>query len=211
MYYHEGFSGRAQPLEMMLVAKKAPWKRAPWLTLNDSTCFAAPAVAHDQTGKVISQTTAAAQYLGTALGLAPPTGLRAEAMKVALDIADIWAEAYKVRKEADSWAAAEAYAKGRLLKWLNVLEACATKYGDGSHMIGSSPTFVDFLLSNLLLVCQFMFGSDRMQPLLAQVPKVAVSFAAVMGMPGVESCVQAIPVLYPAVEAGGKMPFQRKG
>jgi len=65
VYYHEGFTGRAQPLEMMLAASKATnfceWKRAPWNTLDDPTCFAAPAVAHDQTKKVISQTTAAAQ------------------------------------------------------------------------------------------------------------------------------------------------------
>jgi hypothetical protein len=86
VYYHEGFTGRSQGLEMMLVASKAKWKRAPWSEVKDPTCFAAPALGHDQTGKMISQTTAAAQWLGTEVGFRPPTGLRAEALKIALDI-----------------------------------------------------------------------------------------------------------------------------
>ena len=97
VYYHQGFTGRAQGLELMLVASKANWARAPYRELGEDTCFAAPAIGHDQSGKIISQTPAAAQWLGTECGFAPAASLAAEAMKAALDIADLWAEACEAR------------------------------------------------------------------------------------------------------------------
>jgi Glutathione S-transferase, C-terminal domain len=150
VYYHEGFTGRSQGLEMMLVASKAKWKRAPWSEVKDPTCFAAPALGHDQTGKMISQTTAAAQWLGTEVGFRPPTGLRAEALKIALDIADVWSEAYKARKDANSWEEVEAFLSGRLAQFFGVLEACAKKYGKDGVLVGAKTSYCDFLLVNAI-------------------------------------------------------------
>lgn len=150
VYYHEGFTGRSQGLEMMLVASKAKWKRAPWSEVKDPTCFAAPALGHDQTGKMISQTTAAAQWLGTEVGFRPPTGLRAEALKIALDIADVWSEAYKTRKDANSWEEVEAFLSGRLAQFFGVLEACAKKYGKDGVLVGAKTSYCDFLLVNAI-------------------------------------------------------------
>jgi len=206
VYYHQGFNGRSQPLEMMLVATKADWVRKPWAELQDPTCFAAPAVAHDQTGKVVSQTTAAAQWLGTELMFSPPTGLRAEGLKMALDIADLWSEAYGIRKSAKSWEEIDAALGGRIKKFFMVLEACATKYGKG-YMVGDKPTYVDFCLLNVLITCEFMFGKERMVTVLADTPKVAAACAGVLALPGVEECKNGCCVLYPSIAAAGKMPF----
>jgi hypothetical protein len=129
---------------------KAKWKRAPWSEVKDPTCFAAPALGHDQTGKMISQTTAAAQWLGTEVGFRPPTGLRAEALKIALDIADVWSEAYKTRKDANSWEEVEAFLSGRLAQFFGVLEACAKKYGKDGVLVGAKTSYCDFLLVNAI-------------------------------------------------------------
>ena len=67
-----------------------------------------------------------------------------------MDIAEVWSEAYGKRRGAPSWAAVEDFISGRLLKWFGVMEATAQKHGKGSWVIGSVPTYVDFLLCNLI-------------------------------------------------------------
>ena len=207
VYYHEGFSGRAQPLEMMLAATKQTWKRAPFSSLEDPTVFACPAVGHDQSGKVVSQTAAAAQWLGDVLFLAPPTSLKPEAMKVALDLADIWSEIYGKRRDAKTWGDIEAFLGGRLAKWFAVLEACVAKWGNG-FVFGGKPTYVDFLLLNVVTTSEFLVGKARMAPLLGASPKVAAVVSATLALPGVKECKESLPELYGSVAEGGKMPFR---
>jgi len=183
------------------------WARAPYRELGEDTCFAAPAIGHDQSGKIISQTPAAAQWLGTECGFAPAASLAAEAMKAALDIADLWAEAYGKRQKAGSWAEVEEFLSGRGAKFFGVLEATAAKYGKGTYMIGSTATYVDFLLVNIVDTMEFIFGKERMAPVLAASPKVSAAVAAVLALDGVAAAMSADPVLYPPVKYDGTMPM----
>jgi len=110
VHYHKGFSGRAQGLDLMLSYARRDWKRVNGKP--DDSVFALPAVVCGK--RVLSQTTAIAQWLGNELQLAPPEELAPEAMKFALDIADIWSEAYGKRNNLPSVKAMEEFIGGNL-------------------------------------------------------------------------------------------------
>jgi acyl-CoA thioesterase FadM/glutathione S-transferase len=205
VYYHVGFTGRSQPLEMMLAHSGATWKRAPWAECANSTCFAAPAVGKGD--KKISQTTAAAAWLADELGYAPAEDKKFEALKCACDIADVWSEGYTRRRTSKSWDEAEQFVSTRLAKFFAVLEATAAKHGSGGFMFGPQPSYVDFLLANAVLTLQDIYGGARVAPLLTAAPKVAAVVDAVVSMPAVAACLSQLPILYPKVGANGRMPF----
>jgi len=151
VYYYPAFSGRAQPLDMMLEAAGAKWSRGSKADgVKDAAVFAVPAVSDGKT--TLSQTTAAAAWLGQELGFAPPAGKDFEAMKVALDIADVWSESYKAATSGD-----KAFTSGRLQNWLKCLEAQFSKVS-GEYLFGAAPCYVDFLLANLVDIVLFVYG-----------------------------------------------------
>lgn len=214
VYYFNGFSGRAQPLDMMLEAAGVSWERAPNPRDAEPTAFAVPAVRHGST--FLSQTTAAAVFLGETLSidfngakvaLKPADDMKFQALKVACDLADVWADAYGARKAKQSWAAVDEYIAGRLTKWLATLEANRKAWGvPGGFLIGISPTYLDFLLFNVLDVLDFMFGSG-MATARGAFPELYRISDAIAALPRMSALLAKEAVLYESVSAAGKMPF----
>ena len=82
VYYHPGFSGRAQPIAMMAAAAGRPYKYAAPAEVTSAekeTLFAPPFAKCGD--KILSQTTAICAWLGDELGLAPPKDKTAEVRK----------------------------------------------------------------------------------------------------------------------------------
>jgi len=207
VYYHQGFTGRAQPLEMMLAQSGKRWKRAPWSECNDPTCIAAPAVALGN-GPKYSQTLAAAAYLGDECGFAPPPALKIPALKLACDVSDVWAEGYAKRQAVASWKEAEEWLGSRLLKFFKAIESQAGKYS-GTYMFGERLTYADFLLANGVLTMRGIFGEARLQEcVLKHTPVVAAIVERVLALPAVAKVVKELPILYPTVMETGKMPLK---
>lgn len=204
VYYHNGFSGRAQVHDMMLEYAGAAWERKPKSDCKDPSVFAVPAV--QKGDKCLSQTTAAAAWLGDELGLAPPAGLAFEALKMADDIADIWSEAYGKRKSAKTWEEAEDFIGSRLAKFFGVVEAMVIKCGAG-FCLGDKPCYVDFLWLNAVETCKGCYGADRLAPALAAAPTAVAIATKLAAMPKVAACMKREPVLYGSVMHSGRMPF----
>ena len=207
VHYHGGFSGRAQPLDMMLEAAGAEWERAG--KPDDPTVFAVPAVAVD--GAIVSQLTAAAAMLGDRLSipfngatvpLKPPPHLQFQALKAACDIADVWAELYTARSKATAWAELEPMLQedGRFMKWFLTLESDRAAYGAaGGFMVGSTPTYVDFLLFNVLAMADFCYGAERLAGVRAAVPELYRIRDAIGSLPKMPELLAREPVLYAGV------------
>jgi len=169
--------------------------------------FAVPAVRKGD--KCLSQTTAAAVWLGDDLGLAPPAGRTHEALKVACDIADVWSEAYGNRKHAQSWEECETFIGGRLSKFFSTIEATVVKCSGGAGFcFGGSPCYVDFLMLNAIETCKWCFGAQRMAAALAAAPTTVAATAKLAALPKVAACMKREPVLYDSVSTGGRMPYR---
>ena len=91
MFYHSNFLGRGHGPVLLLEDAGASYKRLPKDGLTDAKVFAMPAIRLNGT-RVISQTVAILMALGTEFGYAPPAGMEPEALKLALDLADVWSE-----------------------------------------------------------------------------------------------------------------------
>lgn len=196
---------------MMLDYAGASWERQPRAAIaDDKTVFAVPAVRKGD--QVVSQTTAAAAWLGEALGLDAPLPLKWEAMKLGADVADIWSEAYAARKRAKNWDEASEFIAGRLAKWFGCLEASAQKHKseDKQYMLGTTtPTYVDFLVLNVVETCKFIFGADRLAPAMGGAPTVQAIAGMLAANEKVAATLAREPVLYASVGAGegARIPF----
>ena len=98
VYYHNKFSGRAQPAQAILFDYEIEYEDKSTAEGKEvsSSFFAAPAILEHETGRVLGQTTAILAHLGNVVGANPHPGCEAEGLKLACDIADIWSESYKL-------------------------------------------------------------------------------------------------------------------
>merc|ERR550539_2074835 len=211
VYYYTGFSGRGHAIEALLAyaGEKYVLKgRDAMAADSKGTCFAPAAVGRG--GKIISQLPVSLQFLGGELGLSPPVSLQYEALKCALDIADVWAEIYAKRKNAKSWAEVDAFVGSRLKNWLTCLAKSMQVFGDGKgpFFFGKKPTYVDFSLYNMLRNFEGMYGLERLKRLSVIAPNVIGVYEAIHTSKQLETFVKTErPILYASVMHDGKMPF----
>ena len=96
------------------------------------------------------------------MGYAPPQGLEFFALKIACDIADIWSESYKKRRDTKLSPEAADHCNewllGRFDGFMKAIEAtrveaAATKIEEDinswTYLLGSEPCYVDFLLGKM--------------------------------------------------------------
>eukprot|EP00009_Paramoeba_aestuarina_P016237 CAMPEP_0201539736 /NCGR_PEP_ID=MMETSP0161_2-20130828/70564_1 /ASSEMBLY_ACC=CAM_ASM_000251 /TAXON_ID=180227 /ORGANISM="Neoparamoeba aestuarina, Strain SoJaBio B1-5/56/2" /LENGTH=219 /DNA_ID=CAMNT_0047947149 /DNA_START=849 /DNA_END=1508 /DNA_ORIENTATION=+ len=161
LIYWPGFSGRLQPIELLLRAAKVDY------TINNDVpgfigssaepVFACPILKDGDF--VLSQTVAIVVYLAEKHGFSLDSAQdKAHALMSVLNLADVFTEGFKARREDDKGEAFLA-ADGRLSKWLTLVNGSAAKHG-GKFSFGDKLTFVDFFLLNVHLSLVHVFGDD---------------------------------------------------
>jgi len=219
VFYHAGFSGRAQAADLMLVDAQRPWQRRGKTEMKQisSSVFALPAVYSHASGTMLGQTTAQAAWLGQEVGYAPPPGLEFIALKIACDIADIWSESYKKRKELKLSPEAADHSNewlhGRFGGYIKAIEAsrceaAAMKIDQDietwTYLLGPTPCYVDFLLANAYLVQVFMFSKNLVDTAAGRTECTGVigAYSALLERPLIQAYLSAAePVLYNSVSA----------
>jgi len=188
VYYHSGFTGRSQPALFILEHVGAKYVQLPAPLPNaDPSVFAPPCI--DDNGFHISQTAAVSFYLGKKFGLLPE-GHEARAIQIALNVADIWSEAYGARKGPDRGVE---YLKSRHGQWLNSLEGSIK----GKYFFGDHISFVDCNAANLFDVLEFIYG-DKHDASLHHYPKLTAWWKEIKALPAFQT-VTKTPVLYSSV------------
>jgi glutathione S-transferase len=186
IYYHGGFTGRAQPLVLLLEDAQAKYKIdtdfASFVASHNAAdgkvpVFAPPIVATSD-GQVWSQTMAIAAQLGARLGAEGGDS----ALQQALNIGDVFGEAFQARKSPDK---GDAFLQARAGRWFDVLEksVAATSSG-GDYVFGERVSYVDFLLLSLVENFEFMFG-ERAAELVAARKRIVAIAANVKARPNV--------------------------
>ena len=214
VYYHAGFTGRAEPILFMLEERGLQYTIKPMAELPTGEgagypVFACPVVEWPS-GLRMAQTPALVWALGKELGFFPSTFAdEAHALQCALNVADIWSEGYAARRKEGGGAAwCEG---GRLDKWLATLERSLEK-GGGEYFIGGALTYVDFTTLNALNVLEFCYG-DAAAARVAKLPLVSAWLAAMRARPACKKVMETAPVLYSSVsaqaEAARKLAEQR--
>eukprot|EP01094_Clydonella_sp_ATCC50884_P010881 TRINITY_DN20698_c0_g1_i1.p2 TRINITY_DN20698_c0_g1~~TRINITY_DN20698_c0_g1_i1.p2 ORF type:complete len:226 (+),score=75.04 TRINITY_DN20698_c0_g1_i1:52-678(+) len=202
MIYWPGFTGRAEPILMVLAEAGKTFDLEPDVKgfiagHKGFPVFACPVVRRNADQVCVSQTTAILQWLGEELGLGGGDGInRTRAMQTALNVADIWSEAYNGRKGEDAGAA---FLSARLPKWLAVLEASLASAGSG--FFTAQLSYADFAAYNVLRVLEFMFGEQASSAIKAN-DKLSAHYAAMAQRPAMVSYLSsALPVLYDGVKS----------
>jgi len=190
---------------MILEEAKQPWKwdkqtGATWTEFKNKTAspvFALPTITMGNT--VLSQTTAICAKLGKDFGLYPEAKDEFTVWSVALNIADLWAEAYKGRKGGAE--ASKSFLDGRLKPWLQVLAKGVGSEGQFSCGY-KDPTYVDFLFLNAIRTVEFMFGK-AFTDVFAEFKGLVKLREAMEQREGVKSYYKKVtdPVLYGGVKA----------
>ncbi|MDP2437922.1 MAG: glutathione S-transferase family protein [archaeon] len=205
VYYWPGFSGRAEPILMLLTDAGVSFElvqgreavQAGLAAAGD--VFAVPLLVEEGSGLALSQTPAILEYLGNRFGFGVKAAehAAAKASQVGLDIADLWAEAYSSRKGADQGAA---FLEARLNRWLAVLEKGAAARGGAPFLFpGDAPSYLDYQWLNLHRCLAFLYGAAYS---LAACPHLQASADALLARPRVVSYLaSAVPVLYPSIAA----------
>lgn len=213
VYYHSGFSGRAQGLDLMLVDAGVAFERgskADCMARSDGSVFALPAVHNTETGRILSQTTAAASWLGGELGYAAPAAGAPEALKLACDCADVWAEGYAKRNEARTTkdpTTSLTWLTTRFVGFAKAMEATQRRSAvaearAGPYLLGAAPCWVDFLWANAVITMEWCFGIELVATSLSAAPLAMGAAAALRARPRVEAYLaSAEPVLYSSVNA----------
>lgn len=136
---------------------------------------------------VLAQTTSICAYLGKKLGYYPEAKDEFQALMMAQNIADVWAECYG--KDL-GWMAS-----GRAEQWMACLESGFQKY-PGTFFMGAKPTYVDFAGLNVFLVVEFMQG-EAFNKLLAKYKGLGSWFAAMKARPNLQTILKnGAPVLH---------------
>jgi len=191
--YWPGFSGRAEPILMLLhdAGKKYELVGDVQAVLGaNPKLFACPILTHNNCS--IAQTSCILFHLGKTLGYMPAD--ETQALQLSLNLADIWAESYTARKGADGGAT---FLTNRLGKWLKVLEATI----EGKYFYGDKLTFADFQALNILNILEFMYGNGA-KTLIQQNPKVDAWLKTVRALPTVQEYYKsAPPVLYNSIKS----------
>ena len=137
------------------------------------------------------------------------------ANKVALDVADIWSEGYKIRCTArDDPAAAPAMCSewlsttpdgsrnsARLLRFLTAIDNSRklTDSSSSTYLFGDHVSYVDFLLLNVVLTMEFIYPPAAVAACLSKTNLTSV-IDAIKDRPKIKSYLAtAPPVLYPGV------------
>lgn len=163
VHYWGSFSGRSQPILLLLADAGVPYQVASdvkgFKAANPGfPAFAAPI--YQDGAFVLAQTTAILSYLGQKHGYVPGGGgdaeLAASCLQAACDAADIWAEAYKARRGEDKGV--EFLQGGRLASWLIHL-AASLEQTPGPYVFGDEASFADFAIANMLYTLDYMFGA----------------------------------------------------
>jgi glutathione S-transferase len=161
LHYWPGFTGRAEPLILMLEDAQANYTIKndvdAFIEAHNASDGAVPVFAcpilctSDE--QVWSQTTAIAVQLGAKLGFEGG----ASALQQALNTVDIWNESYRARKSPDK---GDTFLKERAGRWLDVLEKSVAATSSGAdYVFGERVSYVDFMLLNIVGALQFMFGA----------------------------------------------------
>eukprot|EP00049_Salpingoeca_infusionum_P017455 m.353031 g.353031 ORF g.353031 m.353031 type:complete len:207 (-) comp16668_c0_seq1:275-895(-) len=197
LHYWPNFSGRSEPLQMILAYAEAKYtmQRDVKAFKESNTgfpAFACPILEHD--GKVFAQTSAIAEYLGSLFNLIPTDAAkRTHALQMALNIADVYAEAYQAKNTPES---KKAFTEARLLSWLAVLNKAVAFY-PGKFAMGEELTYVDFIIFSTIRQFEFLFGSIC-PPMGEQLSALAAAVAELPQM--VKFLETAEPVLYPSAK-----------
>jgi len=190
VFYWPGFTGRSEPILALLTHMNQEYELSSdvmGMKKNHPNLFACPI--YDDGATVLSQTVAIMFHLGKKYNLMPAN--ESEALKVSLDLADIWAEAYNAKKSFDD---GKSFCEGRLGMWLDALEA-----GAGKSIVGDLLSFVDFQASNVFYCLTFMFGDEFMAKTLSLRHKLSAALAAVNKLSAVQKIRETTTVLYPAI------------
>jgi len=177
LWYYEGFSGRAQPIQMLLADAGIDYKLeyvAFGEKLTDKAEFAGdrhtshayPCLGVNTGGgvKCLSQTTSILQYLGQKFGFDGATAEeRAGINQIALNAADIWVEAYlaKVGNQGVGATVTDGGAtffEKRIPTWAQTLEI---NLGKEDYFGGHKCSYADFALLNVYEALVFMYGEER--------------------------------------------------
>ena len=214
VYYHTGFTGRAQAAELLLEDAGISWERGSMSDLfkASSASMALPAVQQCSSGKFCGQTSALCAFIGQEIGYGPSTGLEIDAMKLAGDIADIWSEGYTKRKAAIDGDKEAALAwidvdTGRFRRFLVAMEATRNQVRGAetwAFLLGDKPCYVDFLFLNSLITLEYCYGKDRVAAVVNLFPDLVQIQSSLLARPGVAAYLQSSePVLYDRVSAAG--------
>jgi hypothetical protein len=221
VFYHGGFSGRGQAADLLLEDAGASWKRGTKAELMemDQSCFALPAVRNNATGVICGQTTAMTAFIGDELGYKVPAGQEFQALKIACDIADIWSEGYTNRGSGDYAKCAQFLEEGgRFQRFItcidnsrkNIAKQMNADVNDWTYLLGTNPTYVDFLLLNAKLSMDFAFGEDNVAKVLtnANTPGLSSTITNMMGRPNIAAyfAKDPEPVLYARVKGMPEAP-----
>jgi len=186
IYHHEEYCGQAQAIYMMLADAGVEFERKSPQEVTDPTIFAVPAV--ECGGEWRSQTLAVIRFIAERIGYEVPFALSTISEKLSLDFREVWDSLcmqYKVGLVPDHWI------ETHLKRWLKVrrllflcgrcgefiflfligrlqcLNATVTRTSQ-PFCIGSSVSFADFLLLNLVLLLEVVIGDTRAKALLSE-------------------------------------------
>jgi glutathione S-transferase len=207
--YWAGISGRALPLILMLEDAQLNY-----MIKNDVDAFieahnasdgAVPVFAcpilRTSDEQVWSQTTAIAVQLGAKLGFEGG----ASALQQALNLIDVWSEAYRARKSPDK---GDAFLKERAGRWLDVLEKSVAATSSGAdYVFGERVSYVDFVLVTIVEFLLFVFG-ERADELVATRKRIVSIVGNVKSRPNIKAWFQSnrhLPIIYAEMAATSKL------
>lgn len=163
--------------------------------------FAPPLYKDPENGVLISQTTAILSYLGAIHGYQPEEGgpiSQAQCHQLGLDIADVWAEAYRARnKDADRGSGF--CTGGRLQTWITHLDKALQVHSasSGPYFFGEKVTWADFALHNLWNTLVHLYGSK-----LPETDLLLKHYEAMKSRPALTKYYEtSLPVLYASNKA----------
>jgi len=202
--YLPGFTGRAEPAIMLLEDADAPYEivsddvreRVAALAV-DHPVFACPILIDE--GTVVSQTSVITEYLGHKHGYDVDESLRVPAAQLAYNVADIWRETYVGRKNNDP-----TYLDDRFTRWVSVLEnSFSNSADDGFFLSDAKPTYVDFLVLNIVTLADYCWGAPAATEIYAQ-PRLGSWAQRMLARPRIKAYFDKpslVPVGYEAVKA----------
>jgi glutathione S-transferase len=201
--YWPGFTGRAEPAILLLEDAGETYEivtdvheRISALAV-DHPVFATPILVDGDT--VVSQTSVIAEYLGRKHGYDVADSDRIAAAQLAYNVADIWEETYVSGKNNDT-----TYYQERFPRWLALLENSFAASSDMEFFFSNAqPTYVDFLVLNVVKLAAYCWGTPAAAQIDAQ-PQLGAWLQRMLARPRIEAYFNnpsALPVGREAVRA----------
>jgi len=204
--YYAGFSGRAQPIYMLLEDAGIKYSAIRKEESDQNSTYHTHAPPQLQKGSfTLAQTTAILKYLGEVHGYDGSTAEeRANVLQVAGNVADLWTEAYGSRMGSahagmKSDGGKTFWEGGRGLLWLQTLERNFN--GTSGDYFFDKITYVDFAVLNILQAVRFIYG-QFFEDELAKCPLLQAFENTMNNRPKLKAYFEnADPVIYPAASA----------